>query len=54
MAADGLGAFPTNREGNDLKAMKKSMEILKQGRVLGIFPESTRSKPASFPFMKAR
>ena len=39
-----LGAFPVNREGNDLKAMKKSMEILKQGRVLGIFPEGTRSK----------
>lgn len=37
-----LGAFPVDRQGNDLKAIKKSLEILKNDEVLGIFPEGTR------------
>ncbi len=39
-----LGAFPVDRQGNDLRALKQSMKILKEGGVLGIFPEGTRVK----------
>ncbi len=38
-----LGAFPVDREGNDLKAIKTALKILKDGGVLGIFPEGTRT-----------
>ena len=39
-----LGAFPVKRGSPDRKAIKKSLEILKQNKVLGLFPEGTRSK----------
>lgn len=39
-----LGAIPIDREGNDLTAIKKSLRLLKEERVLGIFPEGTRVK----------
>ena len=39
-----VGAFPVNRGGNDLGAIKKAQDILKNGHILGIFPEGTRSK----------
>lgn len=39
-----LGAFPVKRGGNDSQALKTAMRILKDGDVLGIFPEGTRSK----------
>lgn len=39
-----LGVFPVDREGNDLRALKQSLKILKTGKVLGIFPEGTRVK----------
>ncbi len=45
-----LGAFSVDREGNDIKAMRKSMEYLKGGEVLGIFPEGTRSKTGQMSF----
>lgn len=38
------GTFPIKRGGNDRKAIKTGLEILKKGKVLGIFPEGTRSK----------
>lgn len=38
------GTFPIKRGGNDRKAIKTGLEILKNGKVLGIFPEGTRSK----------
>lgn len=38
----GLGAFPVDREGKDLKAIRNCMNILKNSNVLGIFPEGTR------------
>lgn len=38
------GTFPIRRGGNDRKAIKTGLEILKNGKVLGIFPEGTRSK----------
>jgi 1-acyl-sn-glycerol-3-phosphate acyltransferase len=39
-----VGAFPIKRGEADRKAIKKSLEILEQAKVLGIFPEGTRSK----------
>ncbi len=39
-----LGAFPVDRERADRQAVRKALEILKEGRVLGIFPEGRRSR----------
>jgi len=39
-----LGAFPVKRGQGDIGAIKRSLAILKEGKVLGIFPEGTRSK----------
>ena len=39
-----VGAFPVNREEADLKAIKRAYQVLKEGKVLGLFPEGTRSK----------
>ncbi|MEG6521077.1 lysophospholipid acyltransferase family protein [Desulfotomaculum sp. 1211_IL3151] len=39
-----LGAFPINREKSDRNAIRKALEILRSGQVVGIFPEGTRSK----------
>ncbi len=39
-----LGAFPVDREGSDIGAIKTSLRVLKQGQVLGIFPEGTRTQ----------
>ncbi len=45
-----LGAFSVDRGGNDIKAMRKSIEYLKHEEVLGIFPEGTRSKQGQLAF----
>jgi len=37
------GAFPVKRGHTDRKALKNAMEVLRNGHVLGIFPEGTRS-----------
>jgi len=39
-----LGAFPVKRGHGDMNAIRQSLAILKEGRVLGLFPEGTRSK----------
>ncbi|HHY13403.1 MAG TPA: 1-acyl-sn-glycerol-3-phosphate acyltransferase [Thermoanaerobacterales bacterium] len=39
-----LGAFPVKRKRADRKAIRKSLELLDKGEVLGLFPEGTRSK----------
>lgn len=39
-----LGAFPVKRGKGDINAIRQSLAILKEGRVLGLFPEGTRSK----------
>lgn len=39
-----LGAFPVKRGASDRNAIKKAFDILRQGRMLAIFPEGTRSK----------
>ena len=37
-----LGSFPVKRGAPDRKAFKNSLEILRNGEVLGLFPEGTR------------
>lgn len=39
-----LGAFPVDRDGADLSAVRNSLKILKDGGLLGMFPEGTRTK----------
>jgi len=39
-----LKAFPIDRKGNPLTAIKKSLRILKNNEILGMFPEGTRVK----------
>lgn len=43
-AIKGLGAFPIRRGRVDISAIKNSLKILKDGKVLGMFPEGTRSE----------
>ena len=38
------GTVFINREGNDLKAVKRCISILKSGQSLNVFPEGTRNK----------
>lgn len=37
-----LGAFPVDRFGRDLKALRASVALVSEGKILGIFPEGTR------------
>nr|WP_312576259.1 lysophospholipid acyltransferase family protein [Sedimentibacter sp.] len=39
-----LGAFPVDRSGVSLSAIKNSLSVLNRNEVLGIFPEGTRVK----------
>lgn len=39
-----LGAFPVDRDGTDITAIKNALRVLKADGVLGIFPEGTRVK----------
>ncbi|MDQ7096835.1 lysophospholipid acyltransferase family protein [Desulfosporosinus sp. PR] len=39
-----LGSFPVKRGQGDMNAIRQSLSILKEGQVLGLFPEGTRSK----------
>lgn len=48
-----LGAFPVDREKNDVAAIKKSLRLLKEERVLGIFPEGTRVKYYNEDYIKS-
>ncbi|MCA1063203.1 lysophospholipid acyltransferase family protein [Rossellomorea sp. AcN35-11] len=40
----GLRAFPVKRGMSDREALRRGLQVLKQGDVLGLFPEGTRSK----------
>lgn len=39
-----LGAFPVDRKGSDISAIRSSLKVLKEEKILGIFPEGTRVK----------
>jgi 1-acyl-sn-glycerol-3-phosphate acyltransferase len=39
-----INAFPVKRGMSDREALRKGLGILKEGKVLGLFPEGTRSK----------
>ena len=39
-----MGAFPVDRKSGDVGAIKKTIEILKDGDCVGIFPQGTRHK----------
>ncbi|MEH7224262.1 lysophospholipid acyltransferase family protein [Bacillus sp. JJ1566] len=39
-----VNAFPVKRGGSDRESLRTALKILKEGNVLGIFPEGTRSK----------
>ena len=49
---DGLGAFPVNRGKGDIASIKKTLSLLKQGKVVCIFPEGTRVRKK--PHVKAK
>lgn len=38
------GAFPVDRDGADINAIKTSLKLLRSNEVVGIFPEGTRNK----------
>lgn len=47
-----LGAYPINRQGADVTAIKKTIELLHAGEIVGIFPQGTRQagkNPAETP-----
>lgn len=48
-----LGAFPVDRHANDIKAIKNALKILKNEKVLGIFPEGTRVKEIDYNMIKS-
>jgi 1-acyl-sn-glycerol-3-phosphate acyltransferase len=37
-----LGGFPVARDGTDRKAVRESMDMLRSGEILAVFPEGTR------------
>lgn len=41
---DKVGVFPVDRDGNDIKAIKTALTILKGKDNLALFPEATRNK----------
>ena len=47
-----LKAFPVDRGNTDTAAIRTACEILKEGHVLGIFPEGTRSKTGELGELK--
>ncbi|WP_028950325.1 lysophospholipid acyltransferase family protein [Sulfurihydrogenibium subterraneum] len=42
------GAIPVRRDSRDTTAIKKSITLLKEGFVIGIFPEGSRARPGEF------
>lgn len=44
---NGLGAFPVDRGSADMSAIRRSLELMNAGEVVGIFPQGTRVKDDS-------
>lgn len=40
----GLGAYAVDRDGSATAAIRRSLEVLRQGGTVGIFPEGTRNR----------
>ena len=40
----GIGAFPINRGARDSAAIENGVKLVREGRVLGMFPEGTRNR----------
>lgn len=40
-----LGAYPVKRSGVSKDSIKRSLDLLRQGNMIGIFPEGTRKAP---------
>jgi 1-acyl-sn-glycerol-3-phosphate acyltransferase len=49
-AAESFGAFPVERGSGDMTAVSRAAELLRQGSVLGIFPQGTSRQLAERPF----
>ena len=47
-----LNAFPIDRGKIDIRSLKKSLSVLQEKKVLGIFPEGTRSKNGKLQELK--
>jgi len=43
-AASWAGVYPVKRGAGDIKAVKRSVAMLKRGEIVGIFPEGTRGR----------
>ncbi|MBN1526014.1 MAG: 1-acyl-sn-glycerol-3-phosphate acyltransferase [Candidatus Omnitrophica bacterium] len=48
-----IHAFPVNREGGDLSAMRQALRLLGEGKPLVMFPEGTRTQDGSLQGGKA-
>ncbi|WP_170270112.1 lysophospholipid acyltransferase family protein [Heliorestis acidaminivorans] len=48
-----FGAYPVERGGSGRKALKRSIDLLGQNKVIGLFPEGTRSKTGKLGEAKA-
>jgi len=51
-AVKALKAFPVDRGNSDTAAIRAACEVLKEGHVLGIYPEGTRSKTGELGELK--
>lgn len=46
-------AFPVDRSKNDIRAVKNALRVLKEGELLGLFPEGTRRPEGKLGLPKA-
>ena len=42
----GFGAFPVDRGGGDMRALRHGIDLLRRGEVLGVFPQGTSKQDA--------